>query len=407
MSLLTPDADSTAQSDGSPRPRADFTWAVAFLVLLLVTEGCNTYYLGESAVSGNPVSAPLLWVAAIASTLATIVTLALAGHYRGLARAFAANDKAQRILSESSMAVLEANQDLAEKMAQGHRELSEQTQALIRSEHRHERLQEFSEGLEGSVKSRTHELERRTAQLESANRDLESFTYSVSHDLRAPLRAINGFAEILVARHADDLDEQGQHFLSNIVQASVNMGMLIDDLLKYCRLGRSAVNLRDIDTQLLMEQVLANFAVRISALGARVDVTPILPTVRSDATLLGQIFGNYIDNALTYGREGIPPRIVVSAQFADASWTYAFADDGIGISPDQLEKIFEPFQRLHSYEQYPGTGIGLALVRKAAQMLDGSAWAESIPGSGSKFFFCLPIGPPVPNEYQLREQSHE
>lgn len=219
--------------------------------------------------------------------------------------------------------------------------------------------------------------------------------------MRAPLRAVHGFAEILARRHRDSLSEQGQHYLDNVIAASANMDALINDLLNYSRLGRSAVKHQPVDLNILLNQVAANFEARIAEIGAELVVAPGLPVLKSDRTLLDQILSNLIGNALTYCRADVRLRLEVSCQETADSCTLCVADNGIGIDRQHFERIFIVFQRLHSAEEYPGTGIGLALVRKAARALDGEVWVESELGQGSAFYVGLPKTPPdVTNDFQ-------
>jgi light-regulated signal transduction histidine kinase (bacteriophytochrome) len=310
----------------------------------------------------------------------------------------------------SALSINQALTNLQAEMAESSRDLTARTGELAAAEGREERLQEVSADLEKSAVLRTRDLEQRTRELEAANRDLESFSYSVSHDLRAPLRAIRGFAEILARRHRVSLDEQGAHYLDNIVRASANMAMLIDDLLQYSRLGRSALTLRDTNIGDLVDQILRNLSPRISESGARIHILPGLPTVRGDPTLLGQIFSNLVENALIYHRPGVTPEITVSSALAAAGWTFSVTDNGIGIPAEQYAKIFQPFQRLHTYDEYPGTGIGLALVMKAAQMLGGTVHVDSFLGKGTTFTFVLPLAsaPEAGRDQSgLKETNHE
>jgi len=234
-------------------------------------------------------------------------------------------------------------------------------------------------------------VEQRTAQLSAANRDLEAFSYSTSHDLRAPLRAISGFAQILARRHRDSLNEEGRHYFDNIVEASAHMDRLLDDLLNYARLGRQAVNLQPVALPELLVQVAKNLAPRVSETGAELVIPPGLPTIESDPTLLGQALSNLIDNALRYHRPDLPPRVEFACKLDAGHVTLTVTDNGIGIPAEHFERIFNTFQRLHSQEQYPGTGIGLAIVKKAVEMLDGRVWVESAVGAGSRFFVELPL----------------
>jgi light-regulated signal transduction histidine kinase (bacteriophytochrome) len=230
----------------------------------------------------------------------------------------------------------------------------------------------------------------RTAQLEAANKELEAFAYSVSHDLRAPLRAINSFAEIIARRHRESLNEEGRHYFDNIVEASSQMGLLIDDLLTYSRLGRRAVRHQPVPLGDLLAQVTENLAGRVAETGAHLSIPDHLPVVYGDWTLLSQVFTNLLDNALTYHRPGVPPRVVVSCQAEAAHIVVRVADNGIGIPPEFHEKVFNVFQRLHNQDDYPGTGIGLAVVKKSAELLGGQVWVESVVGEGSTFCVELP-----------------
>jgi len=234
-------------------------------------------------------------------------------------------------------------------------------------------------------------VEQRTAQLSAANRDLEAFSYSSSHDLRAPLRAISGFAQILARRERESLTEEGRHHLDNIVEASAHMGRLLDDLLNYARLGRRAVNLQPVALAELLAQAAKHLAPRVSEAGAELVIPRGLPAIESDPTLLGQALGNLIDNALRYHRRDVPPRVEFACKLDAGHATLTVTDNGIGIPAEHFDKIFNPFQRLHSQEQYPGTGIGLAIVAKAVEMLGGRIWVESAVGAGSRFFVELPL----------------
>jgi PAS domain S-box-containing protein len=229
----------------------------------------------------------------------------------------------------------------------------------------------------------------RTAQLEEANRDLESFSYSVSHDLRAPLRAISGFAEIIARRHRNSLNEEGQRYFDNIIEGSSQMSRLIDDLLRYSRLGRRAVRLQALDPLASLRRSIKTLAGRIAESGAEIGIPEEMPAVHGDQTLMEQIFTNLLENALMYRRSRGTPRIQVDAAVSDGYVVIEVSDDGIGISPEYHQKIFNMFQRLHSHDEYPGTGIGLAIVRKSVSLMDGGVWLQSDVGQGSRFFVRL------------------
>lgn len=233
-------------------------------------------------------------------------------------------------------------------------------------------------------------VQERTVALRMVNEELESFAYSVSHDLRAPLRAVSGFAQILARRHRGNLDEEGRHYMDNVVAASGRMGVLIDDLLNYSRVGRTAIRSQPVPLAPLVQQVLGTLAKRIASSGALVEVVEPLATPLGDTTLVGQILANLLENALTYQQPGVAPRIRVAARQEGDATVIEIEDNGIGIADEYQKKVFEVFQRLHSDEQYPGTGIGLAIVRKAAQVMGGDVTVESLPSRGSTFRVRLP-----------------
>lgn len=276
-----------------------------------------------------------------------------------------------------------------------------------------------SEQLAALTATLDYRIWERTKQLAEANSELESFSYSVSHDLRAPLRAVSGFAQILQRRYSEALNAQGQHYLSNIVLASGRMNQLIDDLLRYARLGRQSVASQPIPLTTILETVRADLADKIEKTQARLEIDASLPILQGDETLLGQIFLNLFDNALKYHRPGVAPQIIVAAHRAAAPQEniciVQVADNGQGIPLAQQPKVFNVFQRLHS-EEYPGTGIGLAIVTKAASLLGGTVMITSplpadfakkfdavdLTNCGSLFTLRLPLssqeGQPVTNE---------
>ncbi len=230
----------------------------------------------------------------------------------------------------------------------------------------------------------------RTARLEAAISELESFSYSVSHDLRAPLRAINGFSEIIGKRYAKSLDPEALHYFDNILRAGKRMDELILGLLSYSRLGRGGVHRHPVDLCTTFADVLRDLGDRIGESGAEIKVAADLPCIISDTTLLSQIFSNLLGNALTYHKKGIPPRVEIGWRQEGAHLVVSVKDEGIGIPAEAQGRIFEVFQRLHTVEEYPGTGIGLATVRKSAELLGGSVRVESEPGIGSTFTVVLP-----------------
>lgn len=258
-------------------------------------------------------------------------------------------------------------------------------------------LEQYRNHLEELVAVRTDELTTANQELQitsqhlaTSNADLESFVYSVSHDLRAPLRGISGFAQILASRHRSDLNEQGKEYLDFVVGASSRMGALIDDLLDYARLGRSAVRNQPVDLHQILKDIQLDLKAKIKSTKGRINLEVPPGGINSDPALLKQILFNLIDNALTYILPNQPPEISINYQIEQDWVRIMVKDNGIGIPEQHHGKVFDIFQRLHPEHEYPGTGIGLALVKKAAALMDGQVNLESTPGQGSIFTITLP-----------------
>jgi signal transduction histidine kinase len=230
-------------------------------------------------------------------------------------------------------------------------------------------------------------------QLAAANRELEAFTYSVSHDLRAPLRAISSFAQILHKDCHQGMGEEGQRCLDKIIATSSRMATLIEDLLLYARTARAAEEAVPVPLASLVQHLNTIFGERIASAGARVEVLEPLATPLGDPTLIGQILNNLVDNALTYRCGEGTPQVRITSKHIGGHVVIQVADNGIGIEPEYQEKIFQVFQRLHTTDEYPGTGLGLAIVVKAARAMEGDVSVESAPGRGSTFTVRLPAAP--------------
>lgn len=247
---------------------------------------------------------------------------------------------------------------------------------------------------EEQVRHLNTDLERRvaerTAELAAKNRELETFTYSVSHDLKAPLRGIDGYSRLLQEDYSDRLDEEGRRFLVSVREASRQMAQLIDDLLAYSQVERRALKLAAVDPRGVIDTLPESFREELRARGVEFVVELPESRVRADANGLGQILRNLLDNALKFTRSVPSPRIEVAGRIEGGKYLLCVRDNGIGFDMRFAERVFEIFQRLHRIEDYPGTGIGLAIVRKATERMGGRAWAESSPGHGAAFFIELP-----------------
>jgi signal transduction histidine kinase len=234
-----------------------------------------------------------------------------------------------------------------------------------------------------------HQVEERTAKLRDANKELDAFAYTISHDLRAPLRAMHGYADALVEDHGDALGEEGRHFAGAISAAALRMNALIEDILTYARMAREELSLRTVSLDTVVERARADLLERTSTpAGVSVDV-PLGSVVAHPAVMM-QVIDNLLANAVKFVAVGVEARVHVRSEPAGALLRLWVEDDGIGIAPDHLARIFEPFERLHGVESYPGTGIGLAIVRRAVDRMGGTCGVESELGSGSRFWIELP-----------------
>lgn len=229
----------------------------------------------------------------------------------------------------------------------------------------------------------------RTTQLEAANRELEAFSYSVSHDLRAPLRHIQGYAQMLNGATNGQLSEKGARYLQVINDASCEMGELIDDLLTFSKMGRSELSKSTVDLNELVARVREGFETETR--GRRVDwEVQKLPPVTGDPSMLKVVFSNLIGNALKFTRTRELATITVSGWITKNNRvTVCVRDNGVGFDMAYYDKLFGVFQRLHSQEQFEGTGIGLANVQRVISRHEGRVWAESTTGAGAAFFFTL------------------
>lgn len=232
------------------------------------------------------------------------------------------------------------------------------------------------------------EVARRTAELARKNQELDEFTYVASHDLQEPVRKLISFSRLLEQDLPGQLPAAAAQDLHFIVDAAQRMRDLIQDLLALSRAGRSALCQEVVDLNQCVDRALEALEVRIRETGAEI-IRDVLPSVTGDPTLLTQLYQNLIGNALKFVTPGRRPRVHLTAQRSQEGWVLGVKDNGIGIPPEYAERIFRPFQRLHSRKEYDGTGIGLAICKKAVERHSGRIWVDSQPGEGSHFQFTL------------------
>lgn len=242
---------------------------------------------------------------------------------------------------------------------------------------------------EESIFRLNKELKFNLKQLEASNKELSSFSYSVSHDLRAPLRAIHGYAKILMEEHPLNTDVQATQLMNNIIQNAQRMGQLIDDLLAFSKIGRKEVLKGTVNMNELVGSVLTELTKMFAMDKVRTVVHDLHP-VQADASLMKQVFVNLIGNAVKYSRLTDNPIVEIGSYVELNSNTYFVKDNGVGFDMKYYDKLFGVFQRLHSDHEFEGTGVGLALVYRIVLKHGGNVWAESEPGKGATFYFRLP-----------------
>jgi light-regulated signal transduction histidine kinase (bacteriophytochrome) len=245
-----------------------------------------------------------------------------------------------------------------------------------------EQLRRLNESLE-------QRIQRRTAQLEEANQELEAFAYSISHDLRAPLRAIDGFSHILSEELAPEPGTDAQRYLNLVRENAQHMGKLIDGLLAFSRLGRQELDKQDVTTETLVHDVLQGLAPETE--GRQIDFTiDDLPPCQADPMLLRQVYANLLSNAIKFTCGCRSARIEVGCYHEGDEHIYFVRDNGTGFDMRYAGKLFGVFQRLHSTDSYEGTGVGLAIVQRIIHRHGGRIWAEAEPERGATFCFTVP-----------------
>jgi PAS domain S-box-containing protein len=285
-------------------------------------------------------------------------------------------------IKQSALELTELKNKLEETVENRTNELREKVDKLHKSEKAMLYMVEDLNNL-------TTELQEEKRKLELSNKELEAFSYSVSHDLRAPLRHINGYVEMLQEKYTLDLPQQAQHYLSVITNAARQMGVLIDELLQFSRMGRQELRKTEFDMNDLIEKELDSVqqhtANRIILWNKQK-----LPRVFGDSTLLKQVWMNLLDNALKYTSKNQNTEIEIGFTENETHVVFFVRDNGVGFDMKYAHKLFGVFQRLHSQAEFEGTGIGLANVQRIVHKHNGRVWAEAEPNNGATFFFSIP-----------------
>ncbi|WP_265112244.1 PAS domain S-box protein [Halosolutus halophilus] len=237
-------------------------------------------------------------------------------------------------------------------------------------------------------KQREQRLEELIERLEESNERLEQFAYAASHDLQEPLRMVSSYLQLIERRYADDLDEDAQEFIEFATDGADRMRNMIDGLLQYSRVETQGDDFEPVELNAVVEDVCDDLQVRIEETDAEITADS-LPRVNSDEEQLRQVFQNLLDNAIEYSDDE-PPKVDISAERNDAKWVVSVSDEGIGIEPDDADRVFEVFQSLHPPDEHGGTGIGLAVCKRIVERHNGDIWIDSEPGEGTTFSFTLP-----------------
>ncbi len=274
-----------------------------------------------------------------------------------------------------------------EELRRAHDELD----ARVRQ--RTKELMEANKALQNEIAERGRaedSLKEAVVNLEHSNRELEQFAYIASHDLQEPLRTVASYVELLGLRYKGKLDEKADRYITFAVEGANRMSALINDLLAYSRAGTTGTVIGAVNTSSLLTRATAGLRRAIKESGTLITADD-LPVVQGDETQLARLFQNLIGNAIKFRKPGVPPRIRVSAEQNNGHWVFGVQDNGIGIERRFYDRIFTIFQRLHTREEYPGTGVGLAICKRIVERHGGRIWVESKPGEGSTFYFTLPV----------------
>ncbi|HLY09272.1 MAG TPA: ATP-binding protein [Planctomycetota bacterium] len=318
---------------------------------------------------------------------ATLLVFYLSTRLGGLVtgRVLQLSDLAERVAKQKdySLRMAAGGRDEMGHLIGGFNEMLSQIQARDRA------LASARDDLERRVLDRTVELEERMSELAALNKELEGFSYSVSHDLRAPLRAIDGFSRMLLEDYGNQLEGDARRYLDNITSNTRKMGQLIDDLLSFARLGRKALESSPIELDQMAREVFDELRQLTPDRPIDLRLGP-LPSVTGDPAMFRQVFTNLISNAIKYTRGRSPAVIEIGSRADSKEVTVYVRDNGVGFEMEFAGKLFGVFQRLHSAKEFEGTGVGLALVQRIVQRHGGRTWAEGKVGEGACFYFALP-----------------
>lgn len=253
----------------------------------------------------------------------------------------------------------------------------------------HLQILRVNDRLKKGITEATQELETQAEELKRSNKDLEQFAYVTSHDLKAPLRNIASFVQLLNKKYQDNFDEEAREYMMYILGGVRRLNNLIKDLLQYSRVNRMDAFVEHIDLHDVTEVVKHNLTEEIERQKAQVNIHR-LPILRANYTQMVQLMQNIVSNAIKFNREGVSPIVDIEGSETPREVTFSVKDNGIGIDPKHSEKIFSIFQRLHSPDEYEGTGIGLSICKRIVERHKGKIWFESVPGEGATFYVKIP-----------------
>jgi light-regulated signal transduction histidine kinase (bacteriophytochrome) len=247
-------------------------------------------------------------------------------------------------------------------------------------------------------------VRERTAQLERSNADLAMFASVASHDLREPLRIVTMSVQQLARRYGDEMDDTAKKWMQRAVNAAGRMATLIADTLAFARVGSADEAFSPTDCDAVLDQALANLAPAIGEAEAVITRGP-LPTVTASPSQIERLLRNLTANAIKF-RGDTPPHVHIQAERGEGEWVFSVSDNGMGVAPEHTAEVFTPFHRLHSRDEYPGTGIGLATCKRILERHGGRIWVQSTPGAGSTFYFTIPDGGPNAASREAADDAH-